>query len=242
MKKTKLIALMAMAAFGATSMSYAADADKSDSQPNLSPEGYWVQFDEDKDAGRGMPQGIIHTYVVNKDTKDARGKNGTLQMEIVVPLMNVDAAGKPTKPRLTCHNCKDGSYNGFTYKGKNANLQGLVFAGNMQKQSGTGVKGQKSDVYKNGGVINPNDGKVYASEAQVQDGGETMYAKAAYIVWGKELGSKDAHWKRISKADYEKVKADCGVTSKGVYANDNSEVTAKCINYPVGQFGVKSPV
>lgn len=240
MKKTKIITLLALAGLG-TSV-YAADSDKkADSGPNLSPEGYWVQFDEDEDAGRGMPEGIIHTYVVNKDTKNSRGKNGTLQMEIAVPLMEV-RDGKPSKPGLTCHSCKNGSYNGFTYKGKNAALQGLIFAGNMQKQSGTGVKGQKSDVYKNGGVLNPNDGKVYASEAQVRDGGDTMYAKAAYIVWGKEIGSKDAHWKRISKADYKAIKADCGVTSKGAYANNNSEITAKCVNYPVGQFGVKSPV
>lgn len=229
---------MALAGFGLSSMAYA-DASKSDSQPNLSPEGYWVQYDEDKDAGRGMAQGIIHTYFA----KDAKyGKKGTLQMEIAVPLMYVDAAGKVAKPRATCHNCSNGSYNGFSYKGKNTPLQGLVFAGNMQDQSGTGVNGQKSDVYKNGGVINPNDGKVYASEAQVQDGGKTMYAKAAYIVWGKELGSKDAHWKRISKADYEEVKAACGVDSSGQYTNKDAKVTATCTNYPVSKFGVKSPV
>ncbi|AJI53943.1 DUF2147 domain-containing protein [Francisella philomiragia] len=235
MKKTKILALMALATFGATSFSYADDAGG----VNLSPEGYWVQFDEDPDAGRGMPQGIIHTYFA--DNNDY-GKKGTLQMEIVVPLMYVDASGKPTKPRATCNNCSNGSYNGFDYKGKNTPLQGIVFAGNMQPQSGTGVAGQSSDIYKDGGVINPNDGKVYASEAQVQDKGRTMYAKAAYIVWGKELGSKAAHWQRITKADYEKVKADCGVTADGQYVNKDEKVTATCTNYPVEQFGVKSPV
>lgn len=238
MKKTKILALMALAAFGTTTVSYAAD-DSAGTTGKLSPEGYWVQFDEDPDAGKGMPQGIIHTYFAKDSTY---GKKGSLQMEIVVPLMDVDAAGKVSRPRLTCHNCKNGSYNGFNYKGKDAALQGFVFASNMQPQDGTGQPPAKGPVYKNGGVINPNDGKVYASEAQVQDNGDTMYAKAAYIVWGKELGSKAAYWKRITEADYQKVKADCGVDSRGEYTNKDAKVTATCTNYPVGQFGVKSPV
>lgn len=239
MKKSKILVSIAIAIFGTTTMSFAAEANKSSSADKLSPEGYWVQFDEDNDAGRGMPDGIIHTYFAKNDKY---GKKGTLQMEIVVPLMYVDSSGKPTKPRATCYNCSNGSYNGFNYRGENAPLEGFVFAGNMQPEAGTAVANQKSDVYKNGGVINPNDGKVYASEAQVQDGGATMFAKAAYIVWGKELGSKSAHWKRITKADYEKVKADCGVTADGQYTNSDAKVTATCTNYPVAQFGVKSPV
>ncbi|GAB4222479.1 MAG: DUF2147 domain-containing protein [Francisella sp.] len=239
MKKTLAFTSITIAFFGATTLSFAEESVNEKAKHNLSPEGYWVQFDEDKDAGRGMPQGIVHTYFA-KD--DKYGKKGTLQMEIAVPLMYVDSSGKPSKPRSTCYNCSNGSYNGFNYKGKNAPLQGLVFAGNMQPQPGTAVANQKSEIYKNGGVINPNDGKVYASEAQVQDGGKTMFAKASYIVWGKELGSKSAHWQRITKEDYEKIKADCGVTADGQYVNKDPKITSKCINYPVTQFGVKSPV
>ncbi|WP_442902193.1 DUF2147 domain-containing protein [Francisella sp. 19X1-34] len=221
-------------------MSYAADNANVDTKNNLSPEGYWVQFDEDPDAGRGMPEGIIHTYFA-KDSK--YGKKGTLQMEIAVPLMTVDASsGKPSKPKATCYDCSNGSYNGFNYKGKNAPLQNFVFAGNMQEQKGTAQPPAKGSKYDNGGVINPNDGKIYAASAQVQDNGKTMYSKAAYIVWGKELGSKAAHWQRISKADYEKVEADCGVTATGQYINKDKKVTSQCTNYPVAQFGVKSPV
>ncbi|OEZ33715.1 hypothetical protein AS144_00445 [Francisella endosymbiont of Amblyomma maculatum] len=239
MKKSKILVSIAIAVFGTTAMSFAADANRFSSTDKLSPEGYWVQFDEDNDAGRGMPEGIIHTYFAKSDKY---GKKGTLQMEIVVPLMYVDSSGKLTKPRATCYNCSNGSYNGFNYMSKNAPLEGFVFAGNMQPEAGTAVANQKSDVYKNGGVINPNDGKVYASEAQVQDSGDTMFVKAAYIFCGKELGSKSAHWKRIIKADYEKVKTDCGVTADGQYTNSDTKVTSLCTNYPVVQFGVKSPV
>ncbi|WP_150466390.1 DUF2147 domain-containing protein [Francisella sp. SYW-9] len=238
MNKTKILSLIALGALG-TSMSYAADNAKADSKDNLSPEGYWVQFDEDPDAGRGMPEGIIHTYFA-KDSK--YGKKGTLQMEIAVPLMSVNSAGKPAKPKATCNNCSNGSYNGFNYKGKNAPLQDFIFAGNMQEKKGTAQPPTKSSMYDNGGVINPNDGKIYAASAQVQDNGKVMYSKAAYIVWGKELGSKAAHWQRITKADYEKVKKDCGVTADGQYTNKDKKVTSQCTNYPVSQFGVKSPV
>ncbi|WP_051907691.1 DUF2147 domain-containing protein [Francisella philomiragia] len=205
----------------------------------LSPEGYWVQFDENPDAGRGMPEGIIHTYFAKNDDY---GEKGTLQAEIVVPLMSVNSVGKPAQPKATCNNCSNGSYNGFHYKGQNAPLQGFVFAANMQEQKGTSQLPVKGSMYSTGGVINPSDGNVYSSEVQVQDTGRTMYAKAAYIVWGKELGSKAAHWQRITKADYEKVKADCGVTADGQYVNKDEKVTATCTNYPVEQFGVKSPV
>ncbi|BCD90301.1 hypothetical protein fh0823_04400 [Francisella halioticida] len=238
MKKTKILILMALVALG-TSVSYAAENTKVNTKDNLSPEGYWVQFDEDPDAGRGMPEGIIHTYFA-KDSK--YGKKGTLQMEIVVPLMSLNSAGKPAKPKATCNDCSNGSYNGFNYKGKNAPLQDFVFAGNMQEQKGRAQPPVKGPMYNNGGVINPNDGKIYAASAQVQDNGKTMYSKAAYIVWGKELGSKAAHWKRILKADYEKVKADCGVDANGAYINQDNKVIGECIDYPVSQFRVKSPV
>ena len=99
MKKTKILSLIALGAL-ASSMSYAEDNAKVNTKDNLSPEGYWVQFDEDPDAGRGMPEGIIHTYFA-KDSK--YGKKGTLQMEIAVPLMSVNSAGKPAKPKATCY-------------------------------------------------------------------------------------------------------------------------------------------
>ncbi|MDE5031998.1 hypothetical protein NAI34_10525, partial [Francisella tularensis subsp. holarctica] len=76
----------------------------------------------------------------------------------------------------------------------------------------------------------PNDGKVYASEAQVQDVGTTMFAKASYLVWGKELVSKSAHWKRITKAEYEKVKADCCLTSDCQYTHSDVKVNDNCNN------------
>lgn len=207
-------------------------------EKTLSPEGYWVQFDEDKDAGRGMAQGVVHSYFAKNDDY---GPKETLPMSIVVPLMDVSPAGKVERPLLYCKDCSNGSYNGFNYKGKGARLEGLVISSNMQKQNGTGSD-TTSPVYSNGGVINPNDGKIYASEAQVQDSGKTLYAKASYIVWGKELGSKAAHWKRISKEDYLKIAADCGVDDKGEYINKDKSVTDKCTDYPVSKFGIKSPV
>jgi uncharacterized protein (DUF2147 family) len=239
MKQTKNLALIFLAAFNLIAISYAVDINKADVKSNLSPVGYWIQFDEDNDAGRGRPDGVIHTYFAKNDEY---GKKGTLQMQIVVPLMQVNSACKLTKPQLRCNNCHNGSYNGFKYKSKNALLEGLVFAGNMQEKKATGKYPQKSPIYANGGVINPNDGKAYASEAQVQDNGKTMYAKASYIFWGKELGSKTRHWQRITKVDYEKIKADCGVLANGQYINKDKEITSKCINYPVSQFGIKSLV
>ncbi|MDE4986456.1 hypothetical protein NAI35_11195, partial [Francisella tularensis subsp. holarctica] len=67
MKKSKILVSIASAVFGAAGTSFAAEADKSSSTDKLSPEGYWVQFDEDNDVGRGMPHGIIHTYFAKND-------------------------------------------------------------------------------------------------------------------------------------------------------------------------------
>ncbi|MDE4959346.1 hypothetical protein NAI72_09495, partial [Francisella tularensis subsp. holarctica] len=80
MKKSKILVSIAIAVFGAAGTSFAAEDDKSSSTDKLSPEGYWVQIDEDKDVGRVMPNGIIHKYFAKNDKY---GKKGTLQMEIV---------------------------------------------------------------------------------------------------------------------------------------------------------------
>ncbi len=235
MKKIKLLSLLAIFGISSTAV-YAADIQSGDP---LSPVGYWVQYDEDNDAGKGMPEGIIQAYFA---------KNGTLEMKIVVPLMQVNnKTGQPGAPMIHCDVCGKGSINGFSYDYTSPSdnlVQGLAFAGNMQKQPGTDGAG-KGFEYDKGGVLNPNDGKTYNSKAQPVDGGETLFARA-YKGSGWYSVGKDAHWKRIDEATYEKVKKECGLTDDGVYpyqAKDgsikNNDLYKKCTNYP---FDVKKPV
>jgi len=233
MKKTKLITMIALAGFG-TSV-YAADAEKDNGNPAA---GYWVQFDEDKDAGRGKIQGIIHSEIAAKDSDF--GKKGTLQMKIAVPIMKVDG-GKITPPDVRFQKGGEiksvsGSINGFKYdysSDKSNFTQGLVFSGNLQKQS-TGF-------YDKGGVLNPNDGKTYSANAKVVDGGKGLDVRAYYGWFGK-----DAHWKKITEEQFNTVKEKCGLTADNVYPYQdkkgnltNQKLFEECYNY---DFGVKSPV
>ena len=230
MKKTKLLTVLALAGF--TTSIYAAEAAQTDNNPYT---GYWVQFDEDKDAGKGFVQGVIHTYMAKNDE---HGKKGTLQMEIAVPIMKVDAKGNIVAPDVRFQKGGDiktvsGSINGFKYdySSDKSNLtQGLVFSGNLQKQS--------DGSYDNGGVLNPNDGKTYSAKAKVADGGKTLDVRAYYGWFGK-----DAHWKKITPEQYETVKEKCGLTADNVYPyqNNSKDAEAKfkeCYSY---DFGVDNP-
>ena len=236
MNKTKLISMLALSSFG-TSV-YAAEATKASANPY---EGYWVQFDEDKDAGRGKVQGIIHSEISAKDSD--YGKKGTLQMSIAVPIMKVNASGSVIPPVVRFQKGDDvksvsGSINGFKYdysSDKSNLLQGLVFSGNLQKQ-GDGT-------FDKGGVLNPNDGATYNASAKVADGGKTLNVRA-YKGSGWYSVGKDAHWKKITKEQYEAVKAQCGYDDKTgayPYQNNSKDAEAKfkaCYNY---DFGVVNP-
>jgi len=234
MKKICILALMA----GGLSLSTVyADDSKVQNNP-LSPVGYWVQYDEDSDAGKGMANGILQSYIAD---------DGTVGVKIVVPLMIVDRnSGKVRAPLVNCEICGKGSINGFTFNytdSKDNFLQGLQFAGHntIVANSNTAHTGY---VYDNGGVLNPNDGKVYNGKIQVRDDGETMFARA-YKGSGWATVGKDAHWKRIDKAAYEKAKAECGLTVDNVYPYQtkdgtitNNDLYKKCTNY---SFDVKKP-
>jgi len=233
MKKTKLISMLALAGF--TTSIYAAEASKASANPY---EGYWVQFDEDKDAGRGKVQGVIKSEIATKDSD--YGKKGTLQMNIVVPIMKVNASGSVVPPVVRFQKGGDvksvsGSINGFKYdysSDKSNFLQGLVFSGNLQKQS--------DGTFDKGGVLNPNDGKTYSANAKVVDGGKGLDVRAYYGWFGK-----DAHWKKITPEQYEAVKAKCGLTADNVYPYQdksgkltNQKLFEECYNY---DFGVVNP-
>lgn len=233
MKKTKIVALLTLAGFSGSI--YAAEASKASANPY---EGYWVQFDEDKDAGRGKVQGVIYSQVATKDSQ--YGKKGTLQMNIAVPVMKISTDGKVIPPVIRFEKNGEvkavkGSLNGFTYdysSNKSNLLQGLVFSGNLQK-IGAG--------YDKGGVVNPNDGKTYSSSAVIADHGKTLDVRAYYRWFGK-----DAHWKKITPEQYEVIKDKCGLTADNVYPyqnNDgkltNEKLFKECINY---DFGVDNPV
>jgi hypothetical protein len=235
MKKSKLIAMLALAGFG-TSI-YAAEASKASANPY---EGYWVQFDEDKDAGRGKVQGIIHSEISAKDSD--YGKKDTLQMSIVVPIMKVNASGSVISPVVRFQKGGDvtsvsGSINGFKYdysSDKTNLLQGLVFSGNLQKQS--------DGTYDKGGVLNPNDGATYNASAKIEDGGKTLDVRA-YKGSGWASVGKNAHWKKITPEQYEAVKEKCGLTADNVYPYQNNSKDAEnkfkeCYNY---DFGVVNP-
>ena len=238
MNKFKTIGTMALLGLSTTTM-YAAETNTA--SDSLSPVGYWVQFDEDDDAGKGRPEGIIQSYLAN---------DGTLSMKIVVPLMEVSDKGKKINPpMINCSECGKGSKNGFEYNytdPKTNFVQGLIFSGNIQKIAGTKESG-KSDVYDRGGVLNPNDGKTYSSMVQVQDNGDTLFARA-YLGpdWNSwRSAGKNAHWKRINEATYESVKAECGLTAENVYPYQSADKSIKdqnlykkCTNYP---FDVKKP-
>ena len=237
MKKSKLIAMLALAGFG-TSV-YAAEASKASANPY---EGYWVQFDEDKDAGRGKVQGVILSEVSAKDSD--YGKKGTLLMSIAVPIMKIDPKGNIINPVVRFQKGGDvksvsGSINGFKYdysSDKTNLLQGLLFSGNLQKQS--------DGSYDNGGVLNPNDGATYNASAKVVDGGKGLDVRA-YKGSGWYSVGKDAHWKKITPEQYESVKAKCGLTADNVYPyQDKSgkltdpKLFEECYNY---DFGVVNP-
>lgn len=227
-----------LASASTVAMSAPADAQTQDS---LSPVGYWVQFDEDNDPGRGFVQGVVHSYFA---TNDDFAKEGTLQMQIVVPIMNIKN-NQITPAKINCDVCGTGHINGFRYNYKNkvALLDGLVFAGNMTPQPGTKKAGEGLE-YDNGGVLNPNDGKTYNSKAQVQDNGKTLFARA-YKGTGWYAIGKDAHWKRISEDQYEIFNKKCGLNTKTEmypYQNPDKSINKaefkECYSY---DFGVVNP-
>ncbi|KEI35551.1 hypothetical protein FRA_33c05440 [Francisella sp. W12-1067] len=242
MKKFKLLSLVMLAGFSVSS-AYAEGA-KNAPEDKLSPVGYWVQFDEDKDAGIGKVQGVVHSYFAKNNKY---GNKDTLEMEIVVPIMDV-INNKIVPAQVHCDICGKGDVNGFKYNYTSSNdnlMQGLVFAGNLQPQENTNSS-DKSLEFDKGGVLNPNDGKTYNSKAQVQDGGETLFARA-YKGSGWYAVGKNAHWKRITEAQYEQVKQKCGLneeTGTYPYTDKDGKVTnqklfEECYNY---DFGVKKPV
>ncbi|QLE78508.1 DUF2147 domain-containing protein [Francisella sp. Scap27] len=231
MKKTKIVALLTLAGFSGSL--YAAEATEASANPY---EGYWVQFDEDKDSGRGKVQGVIHTYLATNDT---HGKKGTLEMNIAVPIMKINSSGEivPADIRFQkggAVKAVKGEINGFKYdytSNKTNFTQGLVFSGNLQKV-GAG--------YDKGGVLNPNDGKTYSANAIIADGGKTLDVRAYYGWFGK-----DAHWKKITPEQYEAVKEKCGLTADNLYPYQDedgklkdSKLFKECYNY---DFGVPNP-
>ena len=198
----------------------------------LSPVGYWVQYDEDEDAGKGMPEGVI---------KISLAKNKTLNVQIVVPLMQIPA-GIPQPPDIYCYLCGKGSKNGFYYNYtdiKSSYIQGLFISKNLQKIQNTKTK-TKGYIYDHGGLLNPNDGKTYNSMLQVINNGKTIFARA-YIGsnWDSMFSiGKSAHWKRITKQQYENVKAICGLTKNHIYPYEdksgkikNKKLYYKCLHY-----------
>lgn len=233
MKKTKLITMLALAGF--TTSIYAADAEK-DGGSNYA--GYWVQFDEDKDAGRGKIQGIIHSEVSAKDSDF--GKKGALQMILAVPIMKVDSKGKIVPNVVRFQKGGDvksvsGSINGFKYdysSEKSNLLQGLVFSGNLQKQS--------DGTFDNGGVMNPNDGNTYNASAKIEDSGKGLDVRA-YKGSGWASAGKNAHWKKITEEQFNAVKEKCGLTADNVYPYEdkdgkltNQTLFEECYNYDLG--------
>lgn len=223
-----------------------------DNKPNkLSPEGYWVQFDEDNDAGKGKVQAVVHSYFTKNEE---HGKKGTLELEIAVPIMQIEQ-NKIVPSATHCDICGSGEVDGFKYDYKNSNsnfMQGLIFAGNSQPQKGSSEKSSDSEMYDEGGVLNPKDGKTYNSQAQIQDNGETMFVRAykgsssGFFSFGKK-----AHWKRISKQKYLEFKKKCGYDSSdkdsvkhAPFVNSegklvNKKLFEECCNY---DFNVTKPV
>ena len=206
------------------------------------PVGYWVQFDEDKDSGRGLVQGVIKSEYA-KDNK--HGKKGTLQMKIVVPILAVKD-GKVSTLEVHCDVCGSGDVDGFSYnytKPDSNYIQGLAIAGNLTPEERTG--GANSGVeYTGGGVLNPNDGKTYHAKAQVQDNGSTLFVRA-YVGTGWYAVGKDAHWKRITREQYLAVKKQCGINKEtGLYPYQNKDGSVNeaahkaCYTY---NFGVDNP-
>ena len=206
------------------------------------PVGYWVQFDEDNDSGKGLVQGIIKSeYAKN----DEHGKKGTLQMEIVVPILAVKD-GKVSTPDIHCNICGSGDVDGFVYNYKDPKtnyFQGLAIAGNLTPEERTG-NAYAGVEYGGGGVLNPNDGKTYHAKAQVQDDGKTLFVRA-YIGTGWYAVGKDAHWKRITKEQYLAVKKQCGInkeTELYPYQNKDGSINdaahKSCYTY---DFGVDNP-
>ena len=237
MKKSKLIAILALAGLGTSA--YAAEASKANANPY---EGYWIQFDEDKDAGRGKVQGVIHSEISTKDSK--YGKKDTLQMTLAVPIMKVDSKGDIVPNVVRFQRSGDvktvsGFINGFKYdysSDKTNLLQGLVFSGNLQKQA--------NGSFDKGGVLNPNDGATYNASAKIVDGGKGLDVRA-YKGSGWLSVGKDAHWKRITEAQFNTVKEKCGLTADKVYPYQdkdskltNQKLFKECYNY---DFGVVNP-
>ena len=206
------------------------------------PVGYWVQFDEDNDPGKGLVQGVIKSEYA-KDNK--HGKKGTLQMKIVVPILAVKN-GKVSTPEVHCDICGSGNIDGFSYDYENPKtnyFQGLAIAGNLTPVERTGSANTGVE-YADGGVLNPNDGKTYHAKAQIQDNGNTLFVRAYVGTCWYAVG-KDAHWKRITREQYLAVKKQCGINKEtGLYPYQNKDGSVNetahkaCYTY---NFGVDNP-
>ena len=108
MRKVKILAIAGLACVSTISISKPIiSSDKS--LDVMSPVGYWVQFDEDDDAGNGFVQGVVQAHF---SKKTGSSKNGALEMKIVVPIMNV-IDGKMSPPKINCTVCGVGEINGF---------------------------------------------------------------------------------------------------------------------------------
>lgn len=171
----------------------------------LKANGYWLQKDEKSNANTS----VIYAY----DNED-----GNLNAKVFVPLSNTDK-GKVYAPIIYCKKCGKGNAYGhkYDYSSGKEKYQGIEFVWDVKK-SGKGFDSNKGEVYEDGSVLNPHDGKYYHVKAQTIENGKRVYVRA---FWGW-LG-KDEYWERISKLEAEKIRKKCGLTKDNVYPYENKD-------------------